>query len=557
MSRQGLGASSSTKELLMAHYQVLRTIREEGFAPIKLARHLPTDTLVAVKILHQRDRDFFAVEVDILKSVDHQNIVKLYEVIETKERLYLVMEYLDIGDLVDHLQKVDRMEEEAARPLFWQILRGVKYCHDNGIAHRDLKAENILLDSRGTAKLCDFGLSTRFSPGEELYRECGTLAYLAPEMLKHQRYQGPKVDVWSLGVLLYYMVMGDVPYKGRSWVVLKAQVLAGKFKIRKCFSPELRGLLAYMMTANPNQRPSVWQVMRHPWFRHHEATLPSASQTVQKQPDPAILQIMSTYLGFAPGEVRAALSGRTFNAAMATFQILQEQQDQGQTLTSLVRRPLPGPPPCPSPVHPSCQNVPFKRASAPVRHPAAGLPAEQQREKGGRKDGRSVTLSCLLWSPSITVTDGETEGSQPPPAPAAATRSLPMGQPRELTCLAPEQEKHVGSRADSLPHILYNTWTWGTKGERDISSAAPHLETSAQEWKDPGETEERSEPASKPTAAETPTRGTEAAMGCSAPPSSDSAGAETSTNGRGRHWTRLKKCITNCLRKMCCCCFPG
>ncbi|XP_048193454.1 sperm motility kinase 4A-like [Perognathus longimembris pacificus] len=618
MSSWRLWCRSLIRELRQAHYEVLRTIRWGGFASIKLAKHLPTDSLVAVKILNKRDIECFASEVDILKSVEHKNIVKLFEVVETRGKLYLVMEYID-GDLADHVQKVGRLEEEEARPIFWQILRGVKYCHDNGIAHRDLKAENILLDTRGTAKLCDFGLSTRFLPRQLLDMECGTMAYWPPEMFKQQRYQGPKLDVWSLGVLLYYMVMGVLPYDGRSRLVLKEQVVAGIFKVRESFSPELRGILAYMMRANPNIRPTVWQVMYHPWFRHHEAAIPSPRQEVQEQPDPAILKIMSTYLGFAPEEVREALSGRKFNAAMATFQILQQQQDLGQDLACLVRRPLPGPPPCPSPVHPSCRYVPFKRASAPVRHPAASLPAEQQQEEGGRKFARSVCLPFVLWSRSTSITDGETEDSQPPPAPPAATVSLPMGQPTELICMTPEQEKHVGSRidsfpapkqekhvcsrAESLPDILYNTWTrgiegeraissaaphletsvqeWkdpgeteersepatkptaaetpttGTEGERAISSAAPHLETSVQEWKDPGETEERSEPATKPTAAETPTTGTEAAMGGSTPPSLDPTGAETSINGRGRHWKRLKKCITNCLRKMCCCCLPG
>ncbi|XP_048214606.1 sperm motility kinase 4A-like [Perognathus longimembris pacificus] len=571
----GFWGSTSARELRRARYGVLRTIRRGGFAPIKLAKHLPTDSLVAVKILDKTDIDFSASEADILKSVEHQNIVKLFQVVETRERLYLVMEYID-RDLADYVQEVDCMDEEEARQIFWQILSGVKYCHDNFIAHRDLKAENILLDSRGTAKLCDFGLSIRFLPRQLLDMECGTMAYWPPEMFKQQRYQGPKMDVWSLGVLLYYMVMGELPYKGGSRVVLREQVLSGVFLVRRSFSRELRGILAYMMKSDPELRPSVWQLMHHRWFRQHEAALACPTQKVQEQPDPTILHIMSTYLGFAPEEVLEALSGRTFNAARATFHILQQQQDLGQNLANLarlMRYPLPGPPPCPSPVQPFCRKVPFKRASAPVRHPATGLPAEQQ-EEGSRKGTRSVHLPSVLWSSRTSATDGETEDSQPPPAPAAAAAmTLPMDQPRELTCLGPEQENHVGSRADSLPapkqekqvgirsdslpDILYNTWTRGSEGERDISSAAPHQETSAEECKDPGETEERSEVALETSEAETPTRSTEAAMEGSAPPSSDPADTETSTNGRGRRWKRLKQYIGNCLKKFCCCCLPG
>ncbi|KAM4874042.1 sperm motility kinase 4A-like [Thomomys bottae] len=563
-SRRGRRARSSDQELLRAGYRVLRTLREGGFARVQLAEHLLTDTLVAVKALDKRESPFFATELELLGSVEHPNIVRLYEVVDTEERVYLVMEYLDGGDLVDHLQKVDRLEEAAARPLFGQILRAVQYCHDHGIVHRDLKAENVLLDGKGAAKLCDFGLSARFSPGEQLTRECGTLAYWAPELFKQEGYQGPKVDVWSLGVLLYYMVMGHLPYDGRSWVVLRRQVLEGRFKLRTRFSPELKGILAYLMTADPKKRPSVWQVMHHPWLRQTEAASPSPSQVVLDRPDPAILQIMSCYLGFDPGEVRAGLSGRTFNGAMATYRMLYHQQDQSQDLRRLVRQPLPGPPPCPSPAHPSYRHVPFKRASAPDCHPATCLPAEQQQqeeEESGRRRARSVCLPCLLWNPSKTGPRGKTEGRKSLLAPAsvpAAAVYLPTCHSSELPCPAPEQERQVSSRADSLPCILHNTWTWGAQRERDLSSAVPGPEASDPSWKGPGETQESSKLASESPAVEMSTRGTEAEMEGSPPPPLGSAAAETSTpaNERGRGWERLKKNIASYFRKMCCCCLP-
>ncbi|XP_042540894.1 sperm motility kinase 3A-like [Dipodomys spectabilis] len=397
--------TSPEQELLGAHYRALRTIGEGGFASIQLAKHLPTDSLVAVKTIDKREFPFFATELDILRSVEHPNIVKLYQVVESDYRLHLVMEYLDGGDLVDYVQKLVRLGEEEARDLFGQILKAVKYCHDHGISHRDLKAENILLDNKGMAKLCDFGLSVRLQGQQELTEQCGTPAYWAPEMVKEQRYQGRKVDVWSLGVILYYMVTGNVPYDDSSWAVFKKQVLAGRFTTPKHFSPELKGILAYLMTTNPQQRPTVWQVMRHPWFRGANVPSPPPIQNAPPQPDPAILYIMASYLGFDPDQVSQALP-----SCMATYRILKQLQDHGQQhLARRMRYAIPGPPPCPSPACKSFRALHLKKASAPVRHQAAGFPAKEQLKGGGRKGRRTVCVPCVLWRTPGTNTEGKTE----------------------------------------------------------------------------------------------------------------------------------------------------
>ncbi|XP_012877837.1 PREDICTED: sperm motility kinase X-like [Dipodomys ordii] len=481
----GLEASSSSEELLRAHYQVLKTLREGGFAPVKLAKHLLTGTLVAIKVLDKLDSLYFTEELQIFKLVEHPHIVKLYEVVETMERLYVVMEYMDGGDLVDHVQKVGRLEEEEeARTLFKQILRAVKYCHDNGIAHRDIKPENVLLNSTGTAKLCDFGSSTRFLPGQDLDGECGTMAYWAPELFKQRRYQGPKVDVWALGILLYFMVMGNVPYKGRSWTVLRIQVLQGKFNLRKSCSPELRGLLMYLMRENPKKRPTIRQVLRHPWLKQtptSPAASPIPSQHHLIQPDPRIIHIMVSYMGFNRRLVWASLLRRKFNKERATYCMLEEQQDQAK---DVARSPIPGSPLCPTPVQQS-PKISLKTASEPGHHGTACPLAEQQQECS-RKGSKSVCLHCLLWRLSTIETRRETEGSTPSPAPEVAATTFPKDQPTQLMSPAPEQERQVGSRADSLPQILYNTWTRSKKGEKGLSSAAPGPEGSNP--KDPGDT---------------------------------------------------------------------
>ncbi|XP_012871589.1 PREDICTED: sperm motility kinase 2B-like [Dipodomys ordii] len=554
-SWQSLEAISMKNELFNAHYQLLRTIREGGFAPVKLARHLPTNSLVAVKVLDKRDSPFFANELDILKTVDHPNIIRLFEVVESEERIYLVMEYLDGGDVADLLKKVQRMREEEARQVFRQVLRAIQYCHDNGIAHRDIKPDNIVLDGKGTAKLCDFGFSVRFQPGQELEGEYGTMAYWAPEMFKQQHYQGPKVDIWGLGVLLYYMVMGNVPFTGRSWIVLRKQVLSGRFELRKSFSPELRGILAYLLTEDPKKRPLVKQIMRHPWLRPMVSTSPAVKAKTPNKADPTILYVMAIYLGFDPADVQAALSGRKFNTAMGTYRILQGQQDKGRNLTRLMKRLLPLRPPCPSPAFPGALPLHIKRASAPARH-RRPVPVDQpddEEEDGRRKSSASICLPCLLCSPCTTGAEWVTEGrkSFPPAAAAGATTTLPTGPPPETPAV---------SRADSLPHILYNTWTRAKqreKREKDISSPTPGPK--AADAKAPEDVEEVIQLPSEPPLAETTIvenlctevkteAKTEAKTVSDSPPSAPAV------NGRQTLWKRLRKNVLSCLEKLCCCC---
>ncbi|XP_069878982.1 sperm motility kinase 4A-like [Dipodomys merriami] len=616
-SWQSLEAISVKNELLKAHYQLLRTIGEGGFAPVKLARHLPTDSLVAVKVLDKRDIPFFANELDILKTVDHPNIVRLFEVVESEERIYLVMEYLDGGDLTDLLKKVQRMREDEARQVFRQVLRAIKYCHDNGIAHRDIKPDNIILDSKGTAKLGDFGFSVRVQPGQELEGECGTMAYWAPEIFKQQHYQGPKVDVWGLGVVLYYMVMGNVPYTGRSWIVLRKQVLRGRFELRKSFSSELCGMLAYLLTEDPKKRPSVKQIIRHPWLRPMVSTSPSLKARTPNKPDPTILYVMAVYLGFDPADVREALSDRKFNAAMGTYRILQGQQDKGRNLTRLMKRLLPLRPPCPSPAFPGALPLHIKRASAPARHrrPVPVDQPDEEEEDGRRKRSASICLPCLLCSPCMTGTGRvmvDRKSLSPAAAAAGATTTLP-------TCPTPETP--AVSRDESLPNILYNTWTQAKqreKREKDISSATPGPE--AADAKAPEDVEVVIQLPSEPPPAETTIVGnlyteakteakteaqTEAKTEAQAEAKTEAqaeakteaqaeakteaqaeakteAQAEAKTeaqteakteaqteaqtevndspppapavNGRRPLWKRLRKNVLSCLEKLCCCC---
>uniref|UniRef100_A0A8D2CTA8 non-specific serine/threonine protein kinase n=1 Tax=Sciurus vulgaris TaxID=55149 RepID=A0A8D2CTA8_SCIVU len=140
--------------------------------------------------------------------MEHPHVVQLFEVIETFGAVYIVMEYAGGGPLGHHIPEAVGLQEEEARRMFRQIVSAVCHCHTKGIVHRDLKLGNVLVGAGGNVKLCDFNLSHRFTAGQKFHRLCGTPSYWAPELYQCQEYDGPAVDVWSLGVLLYHMVTG-------------------------------------------------------------------------------------------------------------------------------------------------------------------------------------------------------------------------------------------------------------------------------------------------------------------------------------------------------------
>ncbi|XP_067364095.1 serine/threonine-protein kinase SIK3 homolog isoform X3 [Channa argus] len=256
----------------VGHYEIERTIGKGNFAVVKLATHIITKAKVAIKIVDKTQLDDENLkkifrEVQIMKLLKHPHIIRLYQVMETERMIYLVTEYASGGEIFDHLVAHGRMAEKDARKKFKQIVAAVHFCHCRNIVHRDLKAENLLLDHNLNIKIADFGFSNLFSRGQLLKTWCGSPPYAAPELFEGKEYDGPKVDIWSLGVVLYVLVCGALPFDGSTLHNLRARVLSGKFRIPFFMSTDCEYLIRHMLVLEPSKRLTMEQICKNKWMR--------------------------------------------------------------------------------------------------------------------------------------------------------------------------------------------------------------------------------------------------------------------------------------------------
>ncbi|XP_028513871.1 MAP/microtubule affinity-regulating kinase 3 isoform X3 [Exaiptasia diaphana] len=258
---------------------------------------------------------------------DHPNIVKLYEVIETDKTLYLIMEYASGGEVFDYLVAHGRMKEKEARAKFRQIVSAVQYCHQKHVIHRDLKAENLLLDSEMNIKIADFGFSNEFTPGNKLDTFCGSPPYAAPELFQGKKYDGPEVDVWSLGVILYTLVSGSLPFDGQNLKELRERVLRGKYRIPFYMSTDCENLLKRFLVINPQKRAKLEQIMSDKWM-NIGCELNELKPYLEPAPDfkdENRMEIM-LQMGFTKDEITESLSNNRYDEVMATYLLLDERR---------------------------------------------------------------------------------------------------------------------------------------------------------------------------------------------------------------------------------------
>ncbi|KAF4317684.1 hypothetical protein BBO99_00007845 [Phytophthora kernoviae] len=275
---------------VIGEYVLGETIGKGTFGKVRLGLHLLTGEKVAIKILEKKrivqvaDVERVAREIKILKRNRHQNVIQLYEVIDSPERIFLIMEHIDGGEMFEYIVAHHRIREPEAAFLFRQIVDGLAYLHANEVTHRDLKPENLLLQSIRhhnhrqqqyydqsvstslLVKIVDFGLSNTHDGGRLLRTACGSPCYAAPEMIQGRLYHGPIADMWSLGVVLFAMVCGFLPFEDSNTNLLYKKILSANYKMPTFLSPNVQDLIRHILETDPEKRYNVDKIRQHPWL---------------------------------------------------------------------------------------------------------------------------------------------------------------------------------------------------------------------------------------------------------------------------------------------------
>ncbi|KAL0968245.1 hypothetical protein UPYG_G00264260 [Umbra pygmaea] len=447
-------------------YDLDRTLGKGHFAVVKLARHIFTGQLVAVKVIDKTKLDTMATghllqEVRCMKLVQHPNVVRLYEVIDTATKLYLILELGDGGDMYDYILRHDGgVAEDTAKVHFAQILRAISYCHRLHVVHRDLKPENVVFfRQQGTVKLTDFGFSNLFKPGTMLMTSCGSLAYSAPEILLGEEYDAPAIDIWSLGVILYMLVCGQPPFQETNDSETLTMIMDCRYTVPAHVSADCKELISRMLQRNPSSRASLEEIKNHPWLHGvdpspagHIAAPFTSHRSLSPDEHEVVLQAMTSGNIAEREAIQEALEADRYNHITATYyllgeRILREKQEQASQIPS-VDSGWAKPPQLQMPL-----SVPLDLENSRLHGVLAGCPRRGVSESGDFLNHRPLLLqpqSSRKASPFPEYSTGSILGlalHPPPPDEPLVVKSLGA-----LQLICEEEEEDEEDEEEGEPH---------------------------------------------------------------------------------------------------------
>ncbi|CAH8550659.1 unnamed protein product [Schistosoma turkestanicum] len=357
-------AVQPTSQQRVGPYYLGPTLGRGNFAVVKLGKHSQLSVKVAIKIMNKdligsKNLSKISRELEAMKRCQHPHIIRLYHVMETESSIFMVTEYASKGEVFDHISLSHAFGEKEARELFWQIVCAIEFCHASGIVHRDLKAENLLLDADFKIKVADFGFCNFFQNGQLLSTHCGSPQYAAPELFKGESYDGTLADVWSLGVILYILVCGSFPFPGESLGEIRTQVLRGLVRFPFYLSTSCEQVIRSMLQVDPVRRFKLKQVMTTAWMQespnveHYKSLMnkyriqakehqfeilfhqqhPEHSkiakeeflERIERKLDSGIVKALSNETGLDEEQIRQSTIQRKYDRYHAAYELLKEK----------------------------------------------------------------------------------------------------------------------------------------------------------------------------------------------------------------------------------------
>ena len=315
-------------------YEIIEKLKDGGYSKIYKAKSYYTGDFVAIKAIDKtgfqetvEDVLLMIRQTEVLKILKHRNLISLYEIYETTKYFYLIMDYLPNGDLIEKIIKQKRFKEEEALNIFSQLVDALYYMHQNEICHRDIRTEKIVFDANNKPKLVGFSYSAFYDKGKKIKDNYGSLCYACPEIIQNEYYNPELADVWSLGVVLYVMICGYLPFSEEDDEVNKELIINGEVEYPPELSNKVKDLLKHMLDVNPNKRYNFQRIIKHPWFKPYNESTLTGGINVYKMIypiDERILKIIIIY-GFKKNEVDMNLKQNKFNEGTAIYKQLVDK----------------------------------------------------------------------------------------------------------------------------------------------------------------------------------------------------------------------------------------
>jgi len=438
-------------------FRLLETLGKGGLATVKVGLDPKSNTKVAVKIIDRvklenpREQVSMAREITIMKLLKHKNVLRLHDIFENEQAIFLILDIYDGGDLYGHLTKNGAMRPSEAFKMFKQIIEGIEYCHKNLIVHRDLKPENLLLSGdKETLVISDFGLATGMQGSRNLLKtRCGTVHYISPEVAKGDPYVGMASDVWSCGIILYAMLTAALPFDGPNSVAVLKKIVKGIFHMPSYIPKELQDLINKLLTQDPVQRITIPQIKRHPWYRFYndDKSKPPEKEEDDEIQEPVDIKLKDIeehedilqnlqLLGWEKFELRDQLLSKEMNTAKMFYKLLlqhgsQNQEDEKPEPNNPVRMNKP------------VQNVKKERTRARHRSLTGALNKTTVHEKSSRR--KSERKRTVLRKKEVDLPTGNRGRAYTIESPGRLNEE---GTPKTDLTTVPENEQNP-EEADS------------------------------------------------------------------------------------------------------------
>ena len=334
-------------KLSLENYNFIKTIGKGTFGKVKLALHTPTKEQVAIKILEKskikskRDLERIEKEIKYLKMFNNPNIIKIYQIKEDEKNFYIVMEYVQGGELFNYIVSNKHLDENEASFFYSQIIHIIQEIHKHKICHRDMKPENLLLTQNKTIKLIDFGLSNEYE--DLLETPCGSPCYASPEIIQGRKYSGVAIDLWASGIILFSMLCGYLPFDDKDNEVLFRKILKCKYEFPKNkkykISDNAKDLIRKILTVDPKKRITLEEILEHPFLTYGNKKYKEKVNTDINKQDKLIIDYMVNVMKITNNGniIRKDLNDNRHNNITTTFHLLKKKYNEGRLNYNLVK----------------------------------------------------------------------------------------------------------------------------------------------------------------------------------------------------------------------------